>query len=155
MNFIRANYLFIWPSLLFTVLVFNQSWVPGMFHDGTLYSALGKNAALYGHWLVPKMSDTYYSQFFDLNDTFFFLSRVLIIFYLAPYLSDVHYYQWISSLLSSGKIPYINFNFEYPPLSLIPIYLPDIVTQKTSSSNFHFYRTIFHLFIFSLDLWHY
>ncbi|MCB9060479.1 MAG: hypothetical protein H6622_03025 [Halobacteriovoraceae bacterium] len=94
-------------------------------------------------------------SFFDLNDTFFFLSRVLIIFYLAPYLSDVHYYQWISSLLSSGKIPYINFNFEYPPLSLIPIYLPDIVTQKTSSSNFHFYRTIFHLFIFSLDLWHY
>ncbi|MCB9060478.1 MAG: glycosyltransferase family 39 protein [Halobacteriovoraceae bacterium] len=65
MNFIRANYLFIWPSLLFTVLVFNQSWVPGMFHDGTLYSALGKNAALYGHWLVPKMSDTYYSQFFE------------------------------------------------------------------------------------------
>lgn len=42
------------------VLLFQHLWVPGFFHDGHLYAALGKNAVLKGKWLLPTLSDTYY-----------------------------------------------------------------------------------------------
>ncbi len=52
-----------WIIFLFIVLLFQQAWVPGFFHDGYLYAALGKNA-LDGFWLVPKLNDLVYTEYF-------------------------------------------------------------------------------------------
>ncbi len=49
--------------ILALILLCQQIWVPGFFHDGYLYAALGKNAASEGHWLIPKLSDVTYTRF--------------------------------------------------------------------------------------------
>jgi 4-amino-4-deoxy-L-arabinose transferase-like glycosyltransferase len=50
--------------LFLSIVLFAQmSWVPGFFHDGYLYAALGKNAAELGSWLVPFQSNTQYPEF--------------------------------------------------------------------------------------------
>lgn len=54
------------------VLYFQQSWVPGFFQDGYLYSVLGKNASEMGHWLVPFQSKTTYPEF-DQHPPFIFI----------------------------------------------------------------------------------
>ncbi|OFZ16546.1 MAG: hypothetical protein A2X86_12175 [Bdellovibrionales bacterium GWA2_49_15] len=58
--------------LLGAVLYLQHVYVPGFFHDGYLYAALGKHAALKGHWLVPFMSETEYSKFAE-HPPFFFM----------------------------------------------------------------------------------
>ena len=55
----------IYLGLLFVgVLVYLQNAnKPGMFMDGYLYAAFGKNAALHGKWLIPHLSHSLYSEF--------------------------------------------------------------------------------------------
>jgi len=50
---------------LATLLFFQNSWVPGFFHDGYLYAAFGKNAAQKGTWLIPHLGDYLYSEFYQ------------------------------------------------------------------------------------------
>ena len=45
------------------VIYFQNAWVEGFFHDGYLYSALGKHALEKGRWLVPYLSETKWSEF--------------------------------------------------------------------------------------------
>jgi 4-amino-4-deoxy-L-arabinose transferase-like glycosyltransferase len=49
--------------VLFCALYLQQAWVPGFFHDGYLYAALGKNAWELGHWLVPHLNEYVYPEF--------------------------------------------------------------------------------------------
>ncbi|MBF0297168.1 MAG: glycosyltransferase family 39 protein [Oligoflexia bacterium] len=42
------------------ILLYQHLWVRGFFHDGYLYAAIGKNALLYGNWIVPYVSDINY-----------------------------------------------------------------------------------------------
>jgi len=52
------------PIFFACVLVFfHHAWGRGFFHDGYLYAALGKNAAVGGHWLVPYLSESQYRIF--------------------------------------------------------------------------------------------
>jgi 4-amino-4-deoxy-L-arabinose transferase-like glycosyltransferase len=74
--FSESGYLFV--LLLGVTLYFQQSWVPGFFMDGYLYSAFAKHAAEGGYWLVPHLSHTTYTDFpvhtpfvFGLNGIFF------------------------------------------------------------------------------------
>lgn len=76
MNFFKTikikDYHF-WIILFSACLIFLQhAWVPGFFHDGYLYTAFGKNAALHGKWLVPSLSQNYYSSF-DQHPPFLFI----------------------------------------------------------------------------------
>lgn len=61
---------------LATVLFLQQAWVPGFFHDGYLYAALGKNAAELGHWLVPYLTDNVYSEFNQNPPTYFIFEGI-------------------------------------------------------------------------------
>ena len=60
-------------SMLGLTLYLQYAWVPGFFHDGYLYAAFGKNAAEYGHWLVPHLSEATYSRFFHHTPFIFIL----------------------------------------------------------------------------------
>lgn len=51
-------------ALVSFALVLNFSWVPGFFADGYLYAGLGKTAATEGHWLIPKLNDSYFQEFY-------------------------------------------------------------------------------------------
>ncbi|MEK6625368.1 MAG: glycosyltransferase family 39 protein [Bdellovibrionota bacterium] len=56
-----------------SVLYLQHVYVPGFFHDGYLYAALGKNAVFRGHWLVPFMSETVYPKFSEHPPLFFMI----------------------------------------------------------------------------------
>ncbi len=58
------------------ILLGQQLWVPGFFHDGYLYAALGKNAAEASHWLVPHLSDSAYARFSHHPPLYFMIEGV-------------------------------------------------------------------------------
>lgn len=58
------------------ILLCQQLWVPGFFHDGYLYAALGKNAAEASHWLVPHLSDAAYARFFHHPPLYFMIEGI-------------------------------------------------------------------------------
>lgn len=51
-------------------------------------------------------------------------SRICLLLFLEPQLSDIGYYFEVASQSELGRYPYRNFSFEYPPLAFLPIYLP-------------------------------
>jgi 4-amino-4-deoxy-L-arabinose transferase-like glycosyltransferase len=55
------------------VLYLQQAWVPGFFHDGYLYAAFGKHASELGHWLIPHLNFSTYSEFPDHSPFLFML----------------------------------------------------------------------------------
>ncbi|MCO4755284.1 MAG: glycosyltransferase family 39 protein, partial [Bacteriovoracaceae bacterium] len=69
---LEGNYGLWMILLLGATLYFQQSWVPGFFQDGYLYTVFGKNAAELGHWLIPFQSKTQYPQF-DHHPPFLFM----------------------------------------------------------------------------------
>ena len=75
-----------WIIFFFIVLLFQQAWVPGFFHDGYLYAALGKNA-LEGHWLVPKLNDLVYTEFFHHIPFVFILEGLFFKIFGASFVS--------------------------------------------------------------------
>ncbi|NBV05659.1 MAG: hypothetical protein EBS06_00280 [Proteobacteria bacterium] len=80
--------------------------------------------------------------------TFIFLiSRAFALFYSFPCITDVPSYLEWSKKLQSNLIPYIQFNFEYPPLALIPIYWSGIFSNAELTS----YYIAFAFFMFSAD----
>ena len=50
--------------ILFSLVIYTQNaWIEGFFHDGYLYAALGKHAALKGKWIIPFLSETNFEKF--------------------------------------------------------------------------------------------
>lgn len=77
----------------------------------------------------------------------FLITRLIIIFVYAPYITDVHFYHEIATLaISKGQQAYRDFLYGYPPLSLILIYLPRML-----GSTFEDYRFVFQIFSFVID----
>lgn len=62
--------------LLALILLCQQLWVPGFFHDGYLYAALGKHAHETGNWLVPRLSDGIYTRFFHHPPLYFMFEGI-------------------------------------------------------------------------------
>ena len=54
------------------------------------------------------------------------LVQVFILFYTPSINSDLWYYFDLSQKMVSGLLPYVDFNFEYPPLAILPIWIPGI-----------------------------
>ena len=59
---VRINFVWVIFILAITLLLQN-SWVEGMFFDGHLYAAFGKNAVEKGKWLVPHLMESAYGDF--------------------------------------------------------------------------------------------
>lgn len=79
-------------------------------------------------------------------------SKVVILFLLPSIISDLGYYYVQSVKILSGLIPYTQFKFEYPPLAILPIWLPGLFSkyfmELNESSYYKFYRFIF----FTIDI---
>ena len=67
---------------------------------------------------------------------------LLIQFYKQDSLNDLHLYYKSSLRLFQGQVPYRDFPLEYPPLSLLPMVLPQLVTLGQPLS-FRSYLSIF------------
>ena len=59
-----------------------------------------------------------------------------------PLQQDVTLYYEYSKIIVQGKRPYIDFEFEYPPLALIPMMLPHLFTAGKLLN----YPTYLHVF---------
>lgn len=67
----------------------------------------------------------------DLTSNFFIFTRIIAAFFSFPCITDVgNYFSWFVKL-QLGLIPYSQFSFEYPPLTLIPIYFAGIFNPQS------------------------
>ncbi len=85
-------------------------------------------------------------------DIFYISSRVAILFLLPLFISDLSLYQeYAHNLIPGGKFPYLQWDFEYPPLAypfmILPSYLHDWLGFKDTES----YRILFGLFLLPFD----
>jgi hypothetical protein len=70
------------------------------------------------------------------------LIQVSIMSFTPSINSDLWYYFDLSKKMVSGLMPYVDFKFEYPPLAILPIWIPAIFKRNTEG-YFLLYRFIF------------
>ncbi len=80
---------------------------------------------------------------------FFIFTRVFSILLTFPTVTDMYVYiGYFKNIYLDGLIPYLEFKLEYPPLSLIPIYIPGFFIKKI---NFYYYFLFFACMMFFID----
>jgi len=80
---------------------------------------------------------------------FFVISRIFAIFASAVFISDVGDYQkYAQNIISLGLMPYADFSFQYPPLSLLPIYFSGIFLSEIYYKS---YLIIFSCLMMAID----
>lgn len=78
----------------------------------------------------------------------FWASRLFIIMSWPVQYTDTTYYFDISDKLFKGQVPYIDFQFMYPPLSIFPMMLPRFLNGLFADVNFVIYRWIYMWLLF-------
>lgn len=73
--------------LFYLVLLLQNSWVEGFFHDGYLYSELGKNAAFENKWLIPHLNNEVYAEFYHHLPFVFILEGLFFKIFGASYIT--------------------------------------------------------------------
>src|SRR3989304_6974597 len=83
----------------------------------------------------------------------FFISRIYILLNPPPNYSDVfHDYRRYAEMWSSGLTPYLVHLYEYPPITIPVLYLPEVLNKLNIGHYYQNYRLqifIFDLFISS------
>lgn len=82
-----------------------NAWVPGFFFDGYLYTLFGKNAAEKGYWLVPHITETYFSRFDQHPPTIFILEGLFFKLFGSSYTS-ARIFGALPALLSATILAY-------------------------------------------------
>lgn len=72
----------------------------------------------------------------ELAFIFFILTRIIALFFSFPCLSDVLLYFNVFTNLHLEASPYSQFTFEYPPLSIVPIYLSGWLLEDSSFTSY-------------------
>jgi Glycosyltransferase family 87 len=59
--------------------------------------------------------------------------------------SDVNLYQMLARQMTAGQTPYVDFNLEYPPLTLIFFYIPGLIARATGNFDipYRLFMTVF------------
>lgn len=70
------------------------------------------------------------------------LIKVFILIYTPSISSDLWYYFDLSKQIVNGVVPYVGFRFEYPPLAILPIWIPAIF-KSDREGYMLLYRFIF------------
>lgn len=73
-------------------------------------------------------------------------SRVLVMFFVGRYGSDVPFYHEVAQRLASGLSPYVDFSVDHPPLALLLFRLPEALRPVLS------YETAFRGMMLLVDL---
>jgi hypothetical protein len=94
-------------------------------------------------------------EFLKLNfsrvDATFIFTRILIIT-SVPIFTDVIYYQQIVAKLAEHAMPYRDFHFEYPPLTLVVLFITKcLTTLSPKTDSFPIFRFWFQITLFSFD----
>lgn len=76
--------------------------------------------------------------------------KLLLIFLIPPYISDVNLYFKYYTYLSNNKMPYVNFYYEYPILSLIPLYIAKAFSFLIS--DLQSFRHVFSTMMWVVDI---
>lgn len=80
------------------------------------------------------------------------LSKVLILLFTPSINSDVWYYSDLAQKMLQHQLPYFDFKFEYPPLAILPIWVPGLIQETLSSFRKDQYVENFRFLNFVLDL---
>ncbi len=73
----------------------------------------------------------------DLVFAFFIITRIAALIFSFPCITDVWNYLGWSAQLKNGLHPYSQFSFEYPPLTLVPIYLSGLVSKQNYFASYY------------------
>ena len=88
-------------------------------------------------------------------DSCYLFSRISVLLFMPPILSDIWRYTSVASNVLSGKLPYLDFVFEYPPLALLQIMAPAYIAFFAGMMTFGFYRILFMLINLVFDYYFY
>ena len=80
------------------------------------------------------------------------LTKILILAFTPSFFSDLGYYFDLSGKMVSGDMPYIDFTFEYPPLAIIPIWLPALILKNFFLFSRENYIALFRFLFFFMDV---
>ena len=89
---------------------------------------------------------------FPSQDWIYWISRITLLFFSSPWLSDIPRYFYYSKLLIiDGKIPYRDFSFEYTPLVYVLFLSPAAIHKLLSLNTIAAYRLLFSLSLLPFD----
>jgi hypothetical protein len=87
------------------------------------------------------------------QDILYLSTRVAILLLLPPLISDLSVYQeYAHNLIPGGRLPYLRWDFEYPPLAYPLMLLPSLLQGLLGLRDTESYRIIFGLFLLPFDL---
>lgn len=91
----------------------------------------------------------HYKFWKDLTISFFVITRFVAISFSFPSFSDtLYYFGLFLKAQVDGLHIYQDFNFEYPPLAILPIYFPKLIL---TNFTFPYYFVIYALLMFAAD----
>ena len=84
----RGKFLFLPPFLLACAVYLSNLSRPGLFYDGYLYAAMGRNMLLRNNFLIPHLNEFVYNKFFHHTPLFFILEAFFFKIFGASYASS-------------------------------------------------------------------
>jgi len=85
-------------------------------------------------------------------DVLFVGTRFAMLFLLPLFISDVGIYQnFAHNLFADGKLPYVGWDFEYPPLALPFVLIPGLVSKLLHQTSTESFRIVFGALILPFD----
>lgn len=82
----------------------------------------------------------------------FWSTRLFLVISLPLRYSDLIYYKKIGEYIWSGRVPFVDFSFEYPPLALIPMWIGKVFSAIFDSYDLGVYRLGYMTMLLILDL---
>ncbi len=85
-------------------------------------------------------------------DIFYVSSRAVVLLFLQYFISDIGGYQSTAMrLVSAHEIPYLHWDFEYPPLAYVLTSIPAWILHFAGNSDLQSYRFVFGAFLLPFD----
>ena len=78
-------------------------------------------------------------------------SRSIILFAFSELIVETRYFHSVANMISAGRMPYVDFGFNFLPFTLIPAALPKILQSFGGLQAFIGYHTWFQLIVMIFD----
>ena len=81
----------------------------------------------------------------------FAILRFVALFAVPTFLSDTAYYREFARRIAVGALPYRDFPFEYPPLALAPVCVPEFLQNAIGLDSLNGYRAFYWAIFCGID----